>query len=436
VFPLDFLHAVCLVGIVIYIWRREPPRLLLTPLMLISFFVLYGVGNIIYFAGEDTVPDVRGAVTVCLIVMWIGLVTGIEFARSTWPSLNGRSELVIRRWKATVISDRSDGNQLLAAIGVLVALYIFATFLYFGKQSQVLDFVSLQSTADKAKYRHDFGPEGGYVYQTLIASVAPFLSFALVLKGIAAGKRYLVAIGLIVCAAVFAGKIGTFEKTPWLVYVLQFIVVFQAARSLKFGIGRILVFSTIMVIGVVAALAIAMPQLDSAHLVEWLGYRFFQVNNEVIYQTFYVYPHYLPHTWGMNIGLIHTLFGSGELVSAHTKVANFFGANGATFDSFFIGDAWVDFSYGGVLVMSLVVGFVVKSVDIFVMSLGKTPLCLALLGSCMYGLFQLQVTSAFTAFLSGGLVFIPLLAFASAGLVNDLAGANRRPETGRAPWPR
>lgn len=435
-FPLDFLHAVCLVGIAIYIWRREPPRLLLTPLMLISFFVLYGFGNIVYFTGEDTVPDVRSAVTVCLIVMWLGLVTGIEFARSSWPSHNASSGLVIRRWKATAISDRSDGDQLLAAIGVLVALYIFATFLYFGKQSQVLDFVSLQSSADKAKYRHDFGPEGGYVYQTLIASVAPFLSFALMLKGIASGKRYLGAVGLIVCAAVLAGKIGTFEKTPWLVYVLQIIVVFQAARSLKFGIGRILVSSTIMVAGVVAALAVAMPQLDSAHLVEWLGYRFFQVNNEVIYQTFYVYPHYLPHTWGMNIGLIHTLFGSGELVSAHTKVANFFGANGATFDSFFIGDAWVDFSYGGVLVMSLVVGFVVKSVDIFVMSLGKTPLCLALLGSCMYGLFQLQVTSAFTAFLSGGLVFIPLLAFASAGLVNDLSGANRRLETGRAPWPR
>jgi len=240
----------------------------------------------------------------------------------------------------------------------------------------------------------------------------------------------------LVCAAVFAGKIGTFEKTPWLVYVLQIIVVFQAARRLEFGIGRILIFSIIMLVGVALALMIAIPQVEPAGILEWLGYRFFQVNNEVVYQTFYVYPRYLPHTWGMNIGLIYTLFGSGELVSAHTKVANFFGANGATFDSFFIGDAWVDFSYGGVLVMSLVVGFVVKSVDIFVMCLGKTPLCLALLGSCMYGLFQLQVTSAFTAFLSGGLVFIPLLAFASAGLVNDLSGANRRLETGRAPWPR
>lgn len=404
--------------------------------MLISFFVLYGAGNIIYFLGADTVPDTRSTVTTCLIVMWICLVIGIELARASSPSLAAKSELVVRRWKATPMSNRQDADQLLAAIGILAALYILATFFYFGKQSELLNFASLQSSADKARYRHDFGPEGGYVYQTLIASVAPFLSFALLLKGVAAKRRYLIAIGLLLGVAVFAGKVGTFEKTPWLIYVLQIIVVFQAARSLKFGIGRILIASFIMLVGVVLAVKIAIPQLDPAGILEFLSYRFFEVNNEVVYQTYYVYPHYLPHTWGMNIGLVHNLFGSGELLSAHTRVANFFGADGATFDSFFIGDAWVDFSYGGVLVMSLLVGFVVKTVDIFIMSLGKTPLCVALLGSCMYGLFQLQVTSAFTAFLSGGLVFIPLLASASAGLVNDLSRGGRDPAAGRAPWPK
>ncbi len=44
--------------------------------------------------------------------------------------------------------------------------------------------------------------------------------------------------------------------------------------------------------------------------------RFFEVNDEVVYQTFYVYPEHLPHTLGMNIGLIHSVFGSGELTSA------------------------------------------------------------------------------------------------------------------------
>jgi hypothetical protein len=419
VLPIDYIHAVCLAGIALYIWGREPPRLLLTPLMLISFFVLYGVGNIIYFAGADTVPEAHRAVALSLILMWFGLVIGIEGARLALPSANARSIEVLRSWRSTPVSDRPQGNQLLAGLGILTALYILGVFYFLGKPGQLSSFAFLQSAADKVKFRADFGYEGGYLYQLLITSVAAFLAFLLVLKGAASGQRYLTLIGLVVGVAVFAGKIGTFEKIPWVIYLLQIIVVFQARRGLDFGAGRMLLALTVVVVGAVGAAMIAIPQLDSAGIAEWLSYRFFEINNEVVYQTFYVYPHYLPHTWGMNIGLLFSLFGSGDLVSAHTQVANFFGAFGATFDSFFIGDAWVDFSYGGVLALSLAVGFVVKSVDIFVTSLGKTPLCIALIGSGLYGLFQLQVTSAFTAFFSGGLVLIPFLASVSAGFAGD-----------------
>jgi hypothetical protein len=429
VLPLDYLHATCLAGIAAYIWRREPPRLLLTPLMLISFFVLYGAGNIIYFAGADTVPYVRYAVTLSLILMWVGLIVGIELARACAPALALQSDRVIRKWKAGTLSDRTNADQLLAALAVLVAVFILGVFLGWGKPGQIFNFLALDSAHEKQKYRLELSGQGGYLYQTLIASVAPFLSFLLLVKGAASKQRYLLAVGILMCAAVFAGKFGTFQKVPWLVYLLQLIVVFQARRQLEIGVGRIGFFLFVVLTGAIVAALIALPDLDAVGIFEWLGYRFFEVNNEVIYQTFYVYPQHLPHTWGMNIGLIHNLFGSDQLVSAHTQVANFFGAEGATFDAFFIADAWVDFSYAGVLAMSVLVGYVVKTVDIFVMSRGKTPVAVALLGSGMYGLFQLQVTSAFTAFLSGGLVLIPLLVIAAEGLMNDLA-------RGQAQWQR
>lgn len=423
--PLDYVHAVCLVGVALYIWLREPPRLLLTPLMLMSFFILYGVGNIIYFVGADNiVRDVREEVTVSLILMWAGLVAGAELARLGSPALTERASAVVRNWKVTPLTADKLGNQLLAALGILMALFIFGMFLYLGKPAQLHNFISFDLTSDKVKYRAEFASGGGYVYQTLIISIAPFVSFLLLVKGIASKQRYLMLTGLIVCAAVFAGKLGTFEKVPWLVYLLQLMAVFQAMRRLEFGVGRLLLFFVVVVVGASLAALVAIPDLDTAGIVEWLGYRFFEVNNEVVYQTFYVYPHHLPHTWGMNIGLIHSVFGSGELLSAHARVANFFGADGATFDSFFIGDAWVDFSYVGVLLTSVLVGYVVKTVDVFVLSLGKVPLAIALLGSGMYGLFDLQVTSAFTAFLSGGLVLIPLLAAIFAASFNDLYGAS------------
>src|SRR5579863_3012066 len=131
--PLDYIHALCLAGIAIYVWRREPPRLLLTPLMLISFFVLYGVGNLIYFAGADTVADVRASVTLSLILMWVGLVGGIEFARTSAPTMAAQSDAVIGSWKRRAIIDRANANQLLATVAILVALYILGVFLVFGK---------------------------------------------------------------------------------------------------------------------------------------------------------------------------------------------------------------------------------------------------------------------------------------------------------------
>ena len=420
--PLDYLHAACLLGILLYIWRREPLRLLLTPLMLASFFVLYGAGNIVYFVGADTVPEPRRAVTISLVLMWLGLIGGIELARSVAPGLVRQSARVTRSWSSTPLSDDGRGDQLLAVLGLLVALFILAVFLAVGKPGQLLTFAALESGKAKQRYRADFGAQGGYVYQTLLACVGPFLSFLLLTKAWAGRHRYLLAIAVLLGMVIFAGKLGLFQKVPWLVYLLQLIIVFQVRKRLEFGALRIAIFALVLVGGTGLAVMAALPQLDAVGVLEFLVYRFFEVNNEVIYQTFYVYPDYLPHTWGMNIGLLHSIFGRGELVSAHSEVANFFGAGGATFDAFFVADAWVDFGYGGVLTMSLLVGFVVKIVDLYVTSLGKSPLAVALLGSGMYGLFDLQVTSAFTAFLSGGLLFVPLLVLASEGLLNDLFG--------------
>lgn len=419
--PLDYLHALCLVVIVVYIWQREPLRLLLTPLMLASFGVLYGVGNIIYFVGADTVPEVRRTVTVSLILMWVGLLAGIELARSSAPGLVRLSHQVTRTWSRSALTDPGRGDQLLAALGVLIVLFILGVFAAFGKPAQLLAFFALESAKEKQKYRFELGAQGGYLYQTLLASIAPFMSFLLLTKAFVSKRLYLLGVAALLGVVVFAGKLGTFQKVPWLVYLLQLLIVWQLRKRLEFSAGRMVFFALIILAGTFAASLIAMPELDTAGIFEFLAYRFFEVNNEVIYQTFYVYPAYLPHTWGMNIGMFHSLFGSGDLVSAHTQVANFFGAAGATFDAFFVADAWVDFGFPGVAIMSVLVGCVVKAVDLYATSLCKTPLAVALLGSGMYGVFQLQVTSAFTAFLSGGLVFIPLLVLAAEGLVNDLS---------------
>lgn len=418
--PTDYLYIIVLVAVALYAWRREPPRLLLSPLLIVSFGVLYGLGIFVYYAGAETVPEIRSDVSISLVIMWLAIILGMELARAIFPAMNIRSQQVTVHWSSVPLSDKPVGDGMLCATGLLMAAVIFGIFFALGKPAQIAGFLALESTLDKQKYRLELAGQGGYLYQTLIASIAPFMSFLLLLKAKVNRSPAALFSGIMVVLAVFAGKLGTFHKVPWVVYMLQLVVVMLAARRLELGLGRMALVLVLLVAGTGLAAAIALPELDTVGIGEWLIYRFFEINNEVIYQTYYVYPEHIPHTWGMNIGVVQRLFGSGELVSAHTQVANFFGASGATFDAFFIADAWVDFGFVGVAAMSLLVGFVVKGIDLSILNLDKTPLALALLGGSLYGLFQIQVTSAFTAFLSGGLLLIPLVVYGSVAIATDL----------------
>ena len=109
------------------------------------------------------------------------------------------------------------------------------------------------------------------------------------------------------------------------------------------------------------------------------------------------------------MGILHSLFGEGELLAAHTRVANFFGSFGATFNAMFIGDAWVEFAYPGVFVASCIVGSAVKGLDLYAGTLGRSPVAIALVASAFFGVITLLSTSAFTALLTGGFLLLPVL---------------------------
>ena len=418
---LDLLYALVLAAVVGYTVFRERPALALTSLMLMSFILFYGIGHFVFYADAEAVPLVQERVTVSLVMTWIALLAGIEAARVLWPRLAARQQRLFEQWPTLPVrNEHPASDALLLMAGLAAALVIWGTFVALGKPSQISSFISIESALGKQDFRLEEAGGGGYLYQTLIASAGPFLSILLLAKGKAGAGRMFVFTGAVLAAAVFAGKLGTFHKVPWLIFIVQLLVAHRMLLSRRLQFSGILLMSLVVVLGTLAAAKIALPELDAVGLLQWVGYRFFEVNNEVVYQTFYVYPDYLPHTWGMNIGLVHRIFSDGPLISAHTNVANFFGAFGATFDPFYIGDAWVDFGYGGVIGVSVVVGFIVKMLDLHIARLGKSPLAIALTAGSVYGVFQLQVTSAFTAFLSGGLLSIPLAVGSFSAIVRRL----------------
>ena len=76
----------------------------------------------------------------------------------------------------------------------------------------------------------------------------------------------------------------------------------------------------------------------------------------------------------------------------------------------FIADAWVDFSYAGVFVFSMVAGATCRLIDAVYLVKGKTAVGIAIMAAAFSGVFALLVSALNTAFLSGGLLLAPLLA--------------------------
>jgi hypothetical protein len=114
-----------------------------------------------FFGGVATVQDIRDTMTLCLILMWIGLVAGIELARAALPALADRFQPVVRTWQSAPLLDRAPTDQLLAALGILVGLFMLGMFFGMGKPGQILSFLVFESAKEKQKLRLELGGQGG-----------------------------------------------------------------------------------------------------------------------------------------------------------------------------------------------------------------------------------------------------------------------------------
>lgn len=403
-----------------YLALREGRWISVTAMLLGALLVLYGGGHLYYYDRSGLEDRVAERVTLALSLMWVGLIVGIELARAAAPAASTLRSTLLRTWEhRPVVLSTGDG-----AIWRLLALVLFGylavMFLVLGKAQQVLEFLTLDTELAKREFRLAAGAQGGYLLGIVLAAVAPFVALYMVVSALATRRRDDIAIAVALCTVVFLFKVGSFHKAQWVWFLVQLMLAFRLLRSpranLPWLIGGMVAFTTALLVGA----QFAYPELDVLGLWDFLAYRVFEITNEGLYQFMYVYPEYIPHAYGMNVGLLHTLFGDGEFVAAHTRVAQFFGSFDATNNAVFIADAWVDSGFVGVFGAALVVGAVAKSIDLLAATLGRSPVAIALVAFSFYGVITLCSTSAFTALLTGGLVSVPLLVIVVRSLSRSL----------------
>jgi len=414
-------YLVLLVLIMSYLALREGRWISVSAMTLFALLVLYGGGHVYYYYHSGLEDRVADRVTAVLVCMWIGLIVGVEVMRAAFAQASARRECLLRDWSNTPFVLSAGDAALWKLLALLLAVYLGAMFLLLGKGSQILSFLALDSELAKREFRLAVGTEGDYVFRLVLSVAAPMVALYMFVTAVATRRPGDIALAMGLCVLVFLFKVGSFHKAQWVWFVVQLMLAWRLARSPRANLPWLLGGAVLFVAALLVGAQFAYPDLDVLGLWGYLTYRVFEITNEGLYQFLYVYPEYIPHTYGMNVGLLHTFFGSGEFVAAHTRVAQFFGSFDGTHNAVFIADAWVDFAEAGVFATALVVGMVVKSIDLLAAQWGRTPASIALLAYSFYGVITLCSTSAFTALLTGGLVSAPVLVLAVRGVARWIA---------------
>lgn len=404
----NLVHTVAILvacGWLVFIERRTVGA---TYLLLAGFVVLYGAGFAYFsYMTPFLVSHVVERVQFALGLGVLALAVGAVLAHLCFGSTQRERALIVKSWSSSAARWNVQHDVLLALLALAAAAYLFYGLLALGKLGEIASFLASQSTVERAEIRSESG--SGYLYSILFTSLAPFLCGILLVRCLTGAGTALRICAATLIIAVFLARVGTLHKTQWVVFLGQMALTVYVVSSLQPRLRTVLAAAIGLTATLFAASWLAFPEAPWWSILQYLVYRGAQITNEVLYQTLYVYPDMLPHAGGMNVGLLARIAGEVDYVPAHSAVAAFMGAPNSTFNALFVAGAWVDFGWAGVAAVATMVGFIVKSYDLFALSMGKTPVSCALLGFAVIPVDQLLATSAQTAMLTGGLLSVPLI---------------------------
>jgi hypothetical protein len=258
--------------------------------------------------------------------------------------------------------------------------------------------------------RHEMGGSRTYAFNLMLSNLLPFVAFSLWTwwrEGGQSGVRWLATAAVIIL--VITGKLATLSKAPVAVFLLQLLVLDIARRSLQVSARQLA-----MLAGSGVALFSVMIFAANSDLggvsqsLLFLFYRVFMIPNESLLEYFAAFPLQLPHTLGHDIRWLAALLGADALQSSYFRVAELHrGIPGSATTAMFMADAWAAFSWTGVLVVSIVFGFLLRWIDIWLIARrDRSCITIAGLGLGHYGIFIALQTAFQTALLTGGLLMI------------------------------
>lgn len=426
-----FFGVAMMTATIFYLWRVGV-HLGLTSVLLGLMLMFHGPAYLYYTRiwGPETEffeqilsaapgANVISALDVALGLTFLGVCLGVAMADLLCGVGKRHHKHAIDEWAASPVRMAPAmvaRVKVLAVVGIAIML---ALALIDSQLANVYHYaVSDLGEFEKIALRRDLGGSQIYLYNLLLASVFPFIAFCLlILKR--EGTRKIRWVLLVFIALVVVAKAATLSKAPLAILLLQLLTVEYMRRSLK------LTFLTItklfaLSLGVFVVMAfVANPMLDGvSEVLSFLFYRVFMIVNEGLVEYFAAIPYVLPHTWGTQSSWVAALFESEPQQAIYWLVGEVHrGVSGSTTTVMFMGDAWADFAWAGVVLVPVVAGLFLRWLDIqLIVRRGKTVATVAGLALGHYGIFIALSTALQTALVSGGLLFVlPLVVLISGG---------------------
>jgi hypothetical protein len=374
----------------------------------------FGGKSVIFSIIQAASPDFNAviiAMNSSLALMFVGVIAGIVIVDRLMPIRIAAMQVSVADWNSQPLKDNVGGPRILVA--VIAALTLFLTWVSIKENhlGLIKAFLSIHGAeAGRTAYRLSHGGSQNYLYRLMLGAVAPMLIVWGVLSGWVNRSWLLLLVASLLFVAVLIGKSETLSKAPPAFFLIQLIVagllVFRNRLTWRSGLAVLLA----IVLVLCGIIKLTMLAYDDFGALGFLYYRVFEVPSEAVLETFGAFPFRYPHTWGANIRPLATIMGL-DYVPAFTTISQLWhNTKDTTSNALFIADAWVDFSYIGVVVFSMVAGAVCRLIDAIYLASGKTVLGIAVIAASFVGVFTLLISALNTAFLSGGLLLAPLVA--------------------------
>ena len=375
--------------------------------------------SIIHAASADF-PAIVTAMNFAVALMFIGVIAGVEIVNRLIPSRIAATQVALAGWNSQSLEDNIGGSRVLLLAIAGITLFLAWVSIRENHIGTIKAFLSLPDEAGRIAYRFNHGGSQNYLYRLTLGAVAPMLAVWGLLSGWINRSWMLVLAACLLFLAVMIGKSDTLSKAPPAFFLIQLIVagVLVFGNRMSWRSGLIALFAAVLVLYLIVRLTIS--TYGDFGALGFLYYRVFEVPSEAVLETFGAFPFRYPHTWGANIRPLAAIMGL-DYVPSFTIISQLWhNTKDATSNALFIADAWVDFSYAGVFVFSMVAGATCRLIDAVYLVKGKTALSIAVMSAAFAGVFALLVSALNTAFLSGGLLLAPLVAGVLVKVIRSL----------------